>query len=210
MALELHLWQKRQSFYYKWKNRESPGFSMSFLTSAHFPAGESGRPGPWGHQQEDAGTDASHVWRRPAADLHADAQGLLPTFHLLRHLQVTRPRRITLLLWILVLALRPVVFLIPHFVQGLVQNISKPQFNFFFYYTYNLSRYQVFVWLIFHLKPRILFFFVCVLSHFFFFVIKFKNFIKFTLYFCGPAELFMLTRALIRHCIWNVTTSSMV
>lgn len=132
MALELHLWQKRQSFYYKWKNTESPGFSMSFLTSAHFPAGESGRPGPWGHQQEDAGTDASHVWRRPAADLHADAQGLLPTFHFLRHLQVTRPRRITLLLWILVLALRPVVFLIPHFVQGLVQNISKPQFNFFF------------------------------------------------------------------------------
>lgn len=65
------------------------------------PPGESGCPGPRGDQQEDAGTDAAHVRGRPAADLHADAQGLLPTIPLLQHLQVAPSWRLVHFLRIL-------------------------------------------------------------------------------------------------------------
>lgn len=57
-----------------------------------FP-GESGCPGARGDQQEDAGPDAAGLRGRSAADLHADAQRLLPSLPVLHHLQVPPPRR---------------------------------------------------------------------------------------------------------------------
>lgn len=79
-----------------------PPVFFHLLTELHFSAGESGRPGSRGDQQEDAGPDASRVRRRPATDLHADAQGLLPTIPLLQHLQVAHSRRLAYLLRVLV------------------------------------------------------------------------------------------------------------
>ena len=76
--------------------------SSLFTKLKNVPPGESGCPGSRGDQQEDAGPDASLVWRRPATDLHADAQGLLPKIPLLQHLQVAGSRRLAYLLRVLV------------------------------------------------------------------------------------------------------------
>lgn len=75
---------------------------LGIIMSSSFTAGESGCPGSRGDQQEDAGPDASRVWRRPATDLHTDAQGLLPTIPFLQHLQVAHSRRLADLLGVLV------------------------------------------------------------------------------------------------------------
>lgn len=79
--------------------------------------GESGCPGARGDQQEAAGPHASYIRRCPAADLHADAQGLLPTIPLLQHLQVARARQLTHLLRVLVpRQIPPLLVLMPdHF-----------------------------------------------------------------------------------------------
>lgn len=73
------------------------GFLSSSLSSFHslpvwFP-GEFGCPGARGDQQEDAGPDADGLRGRPAADLHADAQRLLPSLPVLDHLQVPPPQQ---------------------------------------------------------------------------------------------------------------------
>lgn len=82
------------------------GKSSLHLRGLHFyiiaKRGQSGCPGSGGDKQEDAGPHASHVRRRPAADLHADAQGLLPKVPLLLYLQEPGSGRVPHLLGVLV------------------------------------------------------------------------------------------------------------
>lgn len=61
-------------------------FLFFFLLHCCFK-GEPRLPGAWGDQQEHAGTNLAHFWRRPAADLHTNAKRLVSPLHELPGLQ---------------------------------------------------------------------------------------------------------------------------